>query len=359
MVPYAPEHVEAVRQFNSRLGAVPEYREFVFPEVPPGAGEECEPGRREAFIALDGESVRGGYLLIDRSFSFRGRIETVTHCRLPVSEGVLDRAYSAVGVQLMRDAAARRPLLFTLGMGGLDNPLPRLLRTLGWSLSAVPFYFQALHPARCLRQLRAFRSTALRRALSTAAAATGLGWLGLKAAQARPIGRRAPCAEIVAEFGDWADAIWADCAPRYALIAERGARTLNLLYPPASDRFLRIHVADVPGWVVALDTQMDGHRHFGDLRVGTIADCLARPEHAAPAIQAATRVLADRGVDLIISNQAHAAWGAALRRAGFLPGPSNFAFAAAKPLAKELAPFDETCREIHLNRGDGDGPINL
>jgi len=44
-----------------------------------------------------------------------------------------------------------------------------------------------------------------------------------------------------------------------------------------------------------------------------------------------------------------------LRRSGFLEGPSNFIFAAAKKLAALSSAFDE----FHINRGDGDGPIHL
>jgi hypothetical protein len=66
-------------------------------------------------------------------------------------------------------------------------------------------------------------------------------------------------------------------------------------------------------------------------------------------------------VDVIISNQSHPAWGAALRRAGFLEGPSHCIFAAAKRLAEQIRAVDPEAREIHLNRGDGDWPwgVNL
>jgi hypothetical protein len=93
--------------------------------------------------------------------------------------------------------------------------------------------------------------------------------------------------------------------------------------------------------------------------VGSIADCLSRPENALAVTQAVTAFLLDRGVDLIVSNQSHAAWGAALRKNGFFSGPSNFIFAAGKPLAGLLAPLESVFPELHVNRGDGDGPVNL
>jgi hypothetical protein len=64
-------------------------------------------------------------------------------------------------------------------------------------------------------------------------------------------------------------------------------------------------------------------------------------------------------VDLIVSNQSHAAWCAALRRAGFLQGPSNFLFSASKELAKLLDPLPANIAHIHFTRGDGDGSVSL
>jgi hypothetical protein len=75
----------------------------------------------------------------------------------------------------------------------------------------------------------------------------------------------------------------------------------------------------------------------------------------------AAQALENRRVDLMISNQGHPAWGAALRRAGFIEGPSNCLFAASRQLSDRIRVVDPGARELHLNRGDGDWPwgINL
>ena len=44
-----------------------------------------------------------------------------------------------------------------------------------------------------------------------------------------------------------------------------------------------------------------------------------------------------------------------VEESGFLEGPSNFIFAASKKLAELTGRYEE----IHINRGDGDGPIHL
>jgi hypothetical protein len=135
-----------------------------------------------------------------------------------------------------------------------------------------------------------------------------------------------------------------------------------VLYPAGSDRFIRLRVDErgaAVGWAVLLDTPMSGHPYFGNLRVGSIVDCLAAPEAAGAVVEHAVRVLTDRGVDLVVTNQAAACWRNALQRAGFLPGPSRVLFAASPALARHLPPGQDGLSQFHLNRGDGDGPINL
>ena len=136
---------------------------------------------------------------------------------------------------------------------------------------------------------------------------------------------------------------------------QRDAATLDQLYPPSDPRFLRVRA--VGGWAVLLDTQMQDHKQFGDMRVGTIVDCLAPPESAADVIRAAASLLEQRGVDLIVSNQLHAAWSRALLESGFRTGPSNYLLALSPAFAEAAGGANHD--QFHINRGDGDGPIHL
>ena len=108
-----------------------------------------------------------------------------------------------------------------------------------------------------------------------------------------------------------------------------------------------------------LDTVMADDKYFGNMRVGSIVDCLALPEDAGIVMAAATRVLEGRGVDLLLSNQSHPDWCHGLKMAGFVEGPSNFFFVASKALTNLLNEIDPAGRAIHLTRGDGDGLIHL
>jgi hypothetical protein len=368
IVAYTQEMVPAVREFNRRLQGGGAAADQQFPETTdPG----WMPGM-ELYLVMEESMVRGGYILRRQSFSVAGHMLPAAHYRLPLSEGIVNRTYAQLGLRMVRDASAREPRLYAMGMGGWYKPLPQMLKRLGWSMCAVPFHFQVIHPGRFLRHIQALRTSPLRRAALDVAAYTGLGWLGMKAlGLATAFGSRPTpgAVDLAPGFAPWADEVWERSRPACALVAERDAATLDRLYPASDPRFLRVRAAG--GWAVLLDTQMRGHKQFGDMRVGTIVDCLAPPECAGAVIRAAASVLAQRGVDLIVSNQLHGAWSGALVESGFRMGPSNYLLALSPALAeaagvgrlKPAPPLQAQAAQLpqqfHFNRGDGDGPIHL
>jgi hypothetical protein len=334
--PFTEEWAAAVRAFNKRIAS----SGFEFPET----------ASADNFLAIEGADVRGGYILRRQKFWIRGESFDVAHYRLPLSEGIVDRSYASLGVQLIRHALKQQPLLYALGMGGFDKPLPQMLKAMGWKLRAAPFLFKVNRPSGFLRNIHPLRKTPSRRVIMDLAADTGLGWLGMRLLQ-RPLGR-GPSGEEVRSFQPWADSVWNSASASYDAIAARDAATLDEFYGDSGVIRLKIGTS---GWAVVLDTKMEGDKYFGDMRLGSIADCFAPPDDAAEVTRAAVRFLERRGVDLIVSNQLHGAWVSALRGAGFREGPSNFVFAASKALAEQMPEG----AEIHMNRGDGDGPIHL
>jgi hypothetical protein len=365
--PYTEDRIPAVQAFNRRLAEGGIAPEFHFPESNVPYWLPKLDGRRiyqQYYLALDGDFVRGAFILKFQDFCVAGESRSVVYYHLPVSEGIVNKAYASVGVLMLRSAVKMQPTLFALGMGGFDRPLPTMLKAMGWSLSEVPFYFWVNHPAAFLREIAPLRQSPGRRLLAGVAAGTGTGHLGIKLLQTLRSKTRvsgASLSELVTSFDSWADDLWRQHAAAYPLIAHRTSTTLNVLYP-AGREFICLKTtrgSQTLGWAVVLDTQMRENKYFGNLRVGTIADCFASPENAAAVVQAATRVLEERGVDLIIANHSHTVWGEAFRSCGYFQGPSNFIFAAAKPLAEMLVPFEANQNRVYFMRGDGDGPVNL
>jgi hypothetical protein len=104
---------------------------------------------------------------------------------------------------------------------------------------------------------------------------------------------------------------------------------------------------------------LKNHKQFGNMRLGSLVDCLSLKGHEAAVASLAADYLRQRGVDLIVSNQLHPDWGAGLRAAGLITGPSNFGLALSPPLARLAGCEADALPRWHFNRGDGDGPINL
>ena len=240
IVPYAAEWESAVRSFNQRLTGQTGLIMFQLPErhvnpwiAPPGDGRRLY---SEAFLAIeDRTTVRGGYNIKTQDFLIDGQALSIGNLCLPLSEGIVDPRYAFLGVQLIRDAVRRQPLIYCLGMGGMENPLPRLLRSFKSASSCwSPFLFRFSRPGRCLRQIPRLRSTRVRRLASDMLATTGAAWIGIKLAQV-VMSRREPKAKHAgrnrwAHFQGWTDATWATGRADYLFSAVRDSTTMEALY---------------------------------------------------------------------------------------------------------------------------------
>ncbi len=356
-------HQAAVLAFNRRLTAANASVEFLLSEEPFRPVRRDVPVVKEGLLALDSEGeVRGGYLLQMQPAAVEGRILHVGNCQAPISEGIVSKRYIPVAILMMREALVRTPLLYAVG-GAANRPFPRLLKAAGWNVRGIPFFFRVVRPARFFRNIRALRVTPCGRLGADLLAATGLGYLSIQAAQwrsrLRP-GRRARV-EPFRAFGSWTDELWARVQNLHSFCIVRNAATLECLYPPG-DRctFVRLHVAgEIVGWASILVSEMRDNRHFGNLRVGTIVDGLALPDYIPALVHAAAGALEDEGVDLIVTNQTDCRWIGAVRAAGFLAGPSNYALSLSPSIVGLLPDFERRQQYLHVTRVDGDGRIHL
>ncbi len=176
-------------------------------------------------------------------------------------------------------------------MGGVQRPLPKLLKATGWHLQEVPFYFYVARGSAFLRNITYLRQRTKIRLACDLAAWSGLGPLGLRLAhwwrtKSAAVGSKASCRGLT-EFNSLTDALWPPDANEHSLIGDRSLPVLTTLYPPSDERFIRLQIendsSQSSGWVLLLNTAMRDHKQFGNMRVGSIVDCLAKPE-AAPEI---------------------------------------------------------------------------
>jgi hypothetical protein len=370
IVPHSAEWRPAVEAFNQRMHDGGSRWSF-YPDptptwIPPREGQNVW---REYYLAVeDGSAVRGAFALKPQDWIVHGQVQVVTDWQGPFSEGAIDVKHGTLGLRMIRDMLKKRPLLYSWGHGGDDQPVVQMLRKMNWLLHPTPFCLYVAKPYRFLRLNAQLRKSAGRRAVLDLAAFSGLGWLGLKLMhgllrlKASGGGFSAKAVEVPS-FGPWADELWQRCKGAYAAIAVRDAASMNALAPqgdwPPVTRLKVERAGQVIGWALVMDTRMKDEPRFGDLRVGSIVDCLADPADAGEVVHAASRVLLDRGVDIVVSNQAHPGWARGFARNGYAVLADKRLFAASPALQEALSPFEQVSQGLHLTNMDGHGPMAL
>jgi hypothetical protein len=365
IVPYTEPLASAAGSFNRRMREHNQ-TEYLLGETAPVTESEEAPIRNAPYLAVEGDAVRGGFLLASFPAFLAGEegVE-VLNCREPVSEAIIDRKYSFLALQMLKFMDRKGPYLFALGMGSQERPFPRLLKGAGWTVYPVPFLFRVVRARPFLENLQRLQQPPLLAATARIAARSGAGSMATGLAQARPFsgltGLKGLTLHQVSAWDEWADQLWEQFRLLCSFTVTRDRRTLNALYPPG-DR-IRIYLmrrgGQPAGWVTALHTSMRGHRHFGNMRVGTILDAVAAPGEMRAAATLAMRALAADGADLLVTNQSHELWVRAFRKAGFLGAASNYILALSKRLAARIAEQPGGHTTVHLTRGDSDGRIFL
>lgn len=366
--------IPAVRRFNQRFRDAAS--EFSFPENNISPLYSKDPNTKlffEYYLVKDenGE-VRGGYYFKNQEFYLNNALSEIVFMRMPLSEGVINRQYKDAGSLIFRDMEQKRKVVFALGMGGFQYPLPKKLISLGWYMYEVPFFFHIVNQGAFLNDfeyLKKFKRTPLRKFLFFLIKIFGILYFltALKKLQSsvHKLFRNSTFAgiktEIIEEFTSFADELWENHKDEYSIIAKRDSHVLNKLYPKTDARFHKLKITrrgKTVGWTVLLCTKMQQDKYFGNLHLGSVIDAFSKSEDAGLLLHESVKFLRKMKADLIVSNHANINWGRHYRQNGFLKGPSNFILASSRGL-KDFFRGDVDFKNSFLMRGDGDGPINL
>jgi hypothetical protein len=356
----------AIRQFNERL------RTGGRTEVMPMADAFLEslpsdamPVYKRLMIAVDVDGVHAGVLLHHHRMCVDSEEKRFCWSIMPISEGLIDRAYSLSILKLINHALKYEPFLISLGVGSTQEAWARFVMSMGWKHVAVPFFFLPIRVTSMLKGLPYFRT---RRPLKWAG---HIGRYSGAGAVANVFLNRRLCskvrdasmdATVVPNFGEWANEIFSRALSDYFITPLRNAAALNVAYPPGDPRFVRLRVSSREGaldagWIVVSVARMKDNRHFGNLKVGILVDGFAPTKDVGKLIAAGCDHLARSGVDLIVANWSHQAWCQASKQFGFLNGPSNYFLFISKSADKQFT--TDNLSRMHLGRGDSDGMVNL
>jgi hypothetical protein len=357
-VPFEARHLDAVRRFNQRLVSGNAVTPFLLEENAAPVQSE----RSRQMVALEGDEVRGSFLEVTYSATVAGVDGQALNCQSPISEGLVDQKYLMLPSQMFKVMQRKNPYVFVVGMGSLQNPLPRFLAAAGWSVEEVPFFYKVIRASRFLREMPLLQRPLWKRTAARIAALTGAGSIAfslMHRGSGAPQLSRWSIAK--GEWGPWTTELWNRFRGEIQFGVTRDDAALRLMYhgPREIGPLVLKRDGAVCGWSMALLTQMQNNPHFGNLRVGTILDCVADEDSRVAAIVRTTEYLTEAGADIVVTNQSFAPWQQSFRDAGFLPQRSNYVLAASPKLSAAIGGKPVASGRIYVTRGDGDGRINL
>ena len=147
IVPFEEQHVRAAKAFNARMRAGNAPTDFLLPEAAPALlNGAAPPVHATHFLAMEDDEARGGFIELVHPGWVNGAEQTVANYQSPLSEGICNKKYGLVGMQMIRHIQQQRQYVFIVGMGDAGNPLPRLLRASAWEVFPVPFFLASRMP---------------------------------------------------------------------------------------------------------------------------------------------------------------------------------------------------------------------
>jgi len=186
-------------------------------------------------------------------------------------------------------------------------------------------------------------------------------WVGLTIV-ARP---RAVPVEVREEqgFDDSYNKLWQAVSGRFGACLARDQKYLQRRFGGHPDRYRVLgcrHENRLLGYCIVKTKQFSNDPRMGNMKVGTIVDCLF--DSAAPAVfqalwDRALELCAGEGVHAVLCTASHAAVRRLLRGNGFLAIPGNLNFAYHNRTDVPLQ--DIRLESWHLMRGDSDADQNF
>jgi hypothetical protein len=165
--------------------------------------------------------------------------------------------------------------------------------------------------------------------------------------------------EKVGTLAEAADEVWPRVRSHYAFCVVRDAAHVEPSFPPDRtdlERLVVRHRGSIVGWAMLMTQGLSRLRaYLGDVVPGLIVDVFGDAAYASEIVGAATAHLADRDVDVVITNTSHRDWLSGYRRKGFITWPSRFPLLVSRALAGRIGELDAVMPQMHLSRADSDG----
>ena len=369
-VPLTQNLIRSCGEFNKRLQQAGTDLHFAFTANLDRGESPPNPMEVDRFVGVDSDGqVHGAYLLRWQFLWLRGHQFLAASGGCPISEGVIDKRFTMVGVMVLRDAIKRCNDLYFLGAGGRNGDVFRMARHASWQIADVPFLFRVVNGGRFLSNLPQMQKSPGRRLLGRIGRGSGLAQIatGLLTAGSAIRNRGSSSlrrssdvtVEEAATLAGPADELWPRVKSQYMFCVVRDGAHVEPSFPLSRTDLRRLvvrHKGSVVGWAVVMTESLSRVRaYLGDVVPGLIVDAFGDTAYATDIVRAATAYLAAQDVDVVITNSSHRSWVDGYKRSGFIPWRSQFPLLVSQSLGRRIGDLPAVMQQAHMTRGDGDG----
>ena len=97
---------------------------------------------QEQFILVENEeTIRCVTKIKNQPYFCNGNRINFQDIQIPISESIVNKRFLASNLFFLKSITKRSENMHALGMGGIDQPLPRILNKLGFDLIVIDFLF--------------------------------------------------------------------------------------------------------------------------------------------------------------------------------------------------------------------------
>tara|TARA_B100001059_G_C17820463_1_gene577929 strand:- start:558 stop:1631 length:1074 start_codon:yes stop_codon:yes gene_type:complete len=306
------------------------------------------------FIVVENNKfIRAVVAIKNQQYLINGKEINFKDIQLPISESIIDRKFLFQNLFFFSKIVNLSSNMHGLGMGGLNEPLPKILSKLNFKKHLIPFFIFPISIKKTLyiylkRKKNNFPSHILEILSPIDFCYKFL--INFSQNISNEIRR-----EEFNLFAQKDDELWDKVKCNFDLISVKNKINLNLVYNSKRFDLLKIRIyenKEYLGWIVLKITKHKNSNHFFDSKTCTVVDMLCKKIHYNILVKEIKKISLKHNCDVILVNSTNVDFNINLKNNFFININSNFGFVF------------KSSENININkswitRGDGDGPINL
>ena len=303
------------------------------------------------FIVVENNKfIRAVVAIKNQQYLINGKEINFKDIQQPISESIIDKKFLIQNLVFFNKIINLSVNMHGLGMGGLNEPLPKILSKLKFNKYLIPFFIFPISVKKTLYIYLKRKKINFPLKILEILSPIDFFYKFLINFFQNKITQ-----EEFNLFDKKDDELWDKVKLNFDLISFKNKINLNLVYNSKRFDLLKIRIyknKNYLGWIVLKITKHNNSNHFFDSKTCTIVDMLCEKIHYNILIKEIKKISLKYNCDVILVNSTYFDFNIKLKNNFFINFNSNFGF-----VYKTFETFN--IHKSWITRGDGDGPINL